>query len=320
MFRKTSGTVEVADFGLECGTRADLRIAVESYGDTAAPRGAILIAHGYTSSHRAVTPDGAPGGAHGWLGALIGPNRPLDTRSFVVISTNVLGSCFGSSGPRDNCPRTGQPYGTGFFPVTIGDMVSAQRAALLQMGISHLRGVIGYSYGGYIAFEWASRFPGMVEGAIAIASAPQGRGSPAELPRLSAVASAGRDALIEWRIGNLSVSGFAAWLRERHDSELRIQDELRRAATAWADEFDAASLFIMRRAALGFSRLETPGRPRRLLLFEGDTLFPARGRDNLPPDIRCDVIGGRYGHLSPVLDPLGLAQPLADSLAEISPA
>src|SRR5690606_9258434 len=87
---------------------------------------AVLVTHGYTSSHRFIlADDGASEGA--WSG-LVGPGKAIDTDRFFVICSNALGSCYGSTGPASIDPRTGRAYGAGFPEIKFDDVVRLQRA------------------------------------------------------------------------------------------------------------------------------------------------------------------------------------------------
>src|SRR5512146_913336 len=72
----------------------------------------------------------------------------FDLERDCVVGTNLIGSCYGSTGPASLNPATGKPYGADFPLVSIRDAVRAQAAALEQLGIERLRVVIGGSIGG----------------------------------------------------------------------------------------------------------------------------------------------------------------------------
>jgi homoserine O-acetyltransferase len=103
---------------------------------------------------------------------VVGPGLPIDTERYFVICANVLGGCMGSTGPntaRDD--GADEPWGTEFPPITIGDMVRAQKRLTDHLGISRLFAVIGGSMGGMQVLEWAAAFPDAVYAAVPIATA-----------------------------------------------------------------------------------------------------------------------------------------------------
>ena len=98
----------------------------------------------------------------------------FDAARDCILGTNLIGSCYGSTGPKSVNPATWKPYGAAFPLVTIGDMVRAQARALDALGVRRLRVVIGGSTGGMQALQWAVDFPERVRRCIAIAAAPLG--------------------------------------------------------------------------------------------------------------------------------------------------
>jgi homoserine O-acetyltransferase len=81
-----------------------------------------------------------------------------------------LGSCMGSTGPCSINAETDYPYGLDFPFVTIGDMVQAQKALMVHLGIKKILSVIGGSIGGMQVLEWCVRYPEMVVSAIPLAT------------------------------------------------------------------------------------------------------------------------------------------------------
>jgi homoserine O-acetyltransferase len=156
---------------LECGRHlANLAVAFRAYGALNAARSnAILICHALTGDQYVA--DRHPlTGRPGWWEVLVGPGRVIDTERYFVLCANVLGGCMGSTGPASR-REDGTPWGTGFPPVTIRDMVRAQKLLIEHLGIDRLFAVIGGSMGGMQVLEWASTFPDAVFAAAPIATA-----------------------------------------------------------------------------------------------------------------------------------------------------
>ncbi|MBI3325865.1 MAG: alpha/beta fold hydrolase, partial [Nitrospinae bacterium] len=174
--QKRTATLE--NFRLESGQiLPEVTLAYETYGQLASDgRNAILIAHGYTSNHHAAGRYSVTDARPGWWDRLIGPGKAIDTTRFFVVSSNMLGSCYGSTGPASLNPATGKPYGPQFPDITMPDIVTAQRDLLTHLGVSHLVAVGGPSMGGRQAFQWAVTFPDFMDGIVAVASSPKGLG------------------------------------------------------------------------------------------------------------------------------------------------
>jgi homoserine O-acetyltransferase len=98
----------------------------------------------------------------------------IDLETQAVLGINILGSCYGSTGPTSIDPATGLPYGVRFPLVQIADTVRAQSLLLDSLGIHRLQLAIGASLGGMQTLEWARQFPERIAHAIAIGAAPLG--------------------------------------------------------------------------------------------------------------------------------------------------
>ncbi len=175
-------------------------LAYHTYGQLNADRSnAILVCHALSGSqHAAGTRKDNPR-EMGWWFDCIGPGKAFDTNRFFVICSNVLGGCYGSSGPTTPNPATGQPYGLDFPVVTIGDMVNAQRHLIDHLGIDRLLCISGGSMGGMQVLQWASRYPERMRAAIPIATTA--RHSPQQI----AFDAVGREAILRdphWHQGS----------------------------------------------------------------------------------------------------------------------
>src|SRR5438270_337409 len=153
------------------GQFGPVTLAYETWGTlNAAGDNAVLITHALTGSshaHDAERPDDTK---VAWWNPLIGPGRYFDTSRYFVICSNIVGSCYGSTGPSSIDPDTGRPYGIRFPVITIHDMVEAQRRLIEHLGVRQLAMVAGGSIGGQQALEWAVAYPELVQKAIVVAA------------------------------------------------------------------------------------------------------------------------------------------------------
>lgn len=153
----------IGDLTLASGeTLAGVEVAYEMYGHLSpSADNVVLVCHALTGSAGA-------GGPGGWWEPLIGPGRAIDTDRYAVLCSNILGSCYGTTGPGSINPATGRAYGPGFPEITVGDMVEAQLALARGLGIRRLVSVAGGSLGGLQVLEWAARVPELVGSIIPI--------------------------------------------------------------------------------------------------------------------------------------------------------
>ena len=133
------------------------------YGEpNAAADNVIFVAHALSGSARVAD----------WWPRLFSEGGLLQVTGACVLGINLLGSCYGSTGPAALDPATGFPYGPHFPRVGVGDNVALQAKLLEKLGIPRLKLVMGASLGGMQALEWAIRFPERVERVISIGAAP----------------------------------------------------------------------------------------------------------------------------------------------------
>lgn len=108
----------------------------------------------------------------GWWEDFVGPDKAIDTNKFFVICTNVLGGCFGSTGPSSPYPlgESDVRWATRFPMLSIHDMTRAQLSLLDHLGIEKLYASIGSSMGGMQSLSMAYLSPERV-GRVASISA-----------------------------------------------------------------------------------------------------------------------------------------------------
>jgi len=288
---------------------------------------AILVCHALSGSARVAD----------WWPKMFGPPGIFDTERYCVIGINVIGSCYGSTGPCSSDPRTGKPYGGKFPLVSVADMVRAQVELLDSLGVWRLRTVIGGSIGGMQALQWAVDFPDRVERCIAIGAAPLSpmglalnhlqcqaiRNDPAwrndscdadnqplkglALARAIAVCSYKSPELFTERFGrnpNRNGEDPFSSLDERYD----VAGYLDYQGTSFAHRFDANSYLVLSRAmdtfdlARGYeSEAVALRRIRARVLLVGissDWLFPAQDILGLSERMQWAGVDARYEELS----------------------
>ena len=279
-------------FTLESGrTLPEMTLAFETYGTLARDgRNAILITHGFTSSHHAAgkyTPTGAPG----WWDGLIGPGKSIDTNRYFVVSSNMLGSSYGSTAPASANPATGKRYGPDFPTITLGDMVRAQRLLLESLGVHHLVAVAGPSFGGFQAFQWAVQYPDFMHGVVAVVTAPKGAGGDAAVKSLEDefakdpgwnggwhYDTGGIPAtMTAMRVATLTRYGQNEILAVTIPDQAARDARIRTMAEGWARQFDPNSMVALRKASVRFDAARDASKIRAKVLYvlsRTDKLFP----------------------------------------------
>jgi homoserine O-acetyltransferase len=282
-------------------------------------RNAILVTHGYTSGPNMIRPGVAS--SEGAWSSLVGPAAPIDTDRYFVICSNMLGSSYGSTNAASIDPRTGKPYGSRFPILSVADIVAAQRAMLDRLGVTHLRAVVGPSYGGYQAFQWAVSYPDFMDGIAPVVTSPL----PPQSDRTEGLrawfepdpAWNGGDyydrgdvkaTLTDLRVDTLSRYGLGESLAARFPDPQVAAAELRRIAAAWAQGFDANSLFILGRAMEGYDITKDYGKIRLPVLYvlsRTDALFPPSLALGVMAELRSAGVDASYfeidsehGHLA----------------------
>ena len=158
------GTVQYLNIGslaLESGaTLPAVTLAYETWG-TLNPdaSNAVLIEHALTGDTHVTR---GAGGEPGWWEQLAGPGAPVDTDRYFVVSVNILGGCYGSTGPSTAAPD-GRPWGARFPLVTLRDSTAAEARLADALGIGSWYAVLGGSLGGARALEWAVSYPARVQ-------------------------------------------------------------------------------------------------------------------------------------------------------------
>lgn len=141
-----------------------VRVAYSTYGQLNAQKdNAVVVCHALTGSSSVSS----------WWADALGAGKMLDTDKYFIVCANVLGGCYGSTGPTSINPQTDRTYGAQFPEITIGDMVRVQAALLEHLGVRHIRAVVGGSMGGMQALEWLRAYPERIGAGVIIGAPPR---------------------------------------------------------------------------------------------------------------------------------------------------
>ncbi len=310
------GTFKTRDFHLQSGALLpELKMAFETYGSLNADRtNAILVTHGISSTHYGGD-DPTLDRRRGWWREIIGPGKLLDTDRYCIIASNILGSCYGTTGPASINPSTGKPYGAAFPKIDYVDIVNAQHLMLCDLGISRLVAVAGASVGGFQAFQWAVSYPDFMKGILALDTAPWDpmnvKGSLPELMETFAAdpnwnggdyySSGGvTETLTKMRIDTLRGYGIEEKLAMTHTPD-QIEGLIGTAAREWAEEFDAHALIRQLQAWGDFDlrgQLDHLRAQVFYVLCDTDELFPSSIGEQVVATLRGNDINVTFHEIS----------------------
>ncbi|MBL7884637.1 MAG: homoserine O-acetyltransferase [Bacteroidia bacterium] len=108
-----------------------------------------------------------------WWNSLVGEGKTYDPTKHFIVCANIIGSCYGSSGPLTINPETQKPYYSSFPSVTIRDMVKAHIILRKHLGIEKINTIVGGSMGGYQVLEWVLTEPSVFEKQVLVATSSQ---------------------------------------------------------------------------------------------------------------------------------------------------
>lgn len=180
-------TLPVGDLPLESGAvLPEVVLGYETWGRlNADASNAILVLHALTgdthAAHGVAGPDADEDERRriespGWWEGLIGPGAAIDTDQYFVVCPNVVGGCYGSTGPASPAPASVDPrrapWGSRFPLVTVRDTVAAEARLADALGVGAWKLVVGGSMGGARALEWAATFPERVGACAVVAAGP----------------------------------------------------------------------------------------------------------------------------------------------------
>ncbi|MEM9556183.1 MAG: homoserine O-acetyltransferase [Acidobacteriota bacterium] len=309
-------------------------IAYRSWGRLDPGSDAVLVCHALTGSADADL----------WWSEVFGPGRALDPTRELIVCSNVLGSCYGSTGPTST-RADGRRWGGDFPRVTIRDMVRAQAALLDHLGVRRLRLVVGGSMGGMQALEWPLLFPDRVDAVaaigcsarhspwciglseaqrLAIRADPKWRGGayPADDPPAGGLAAARAMAMCTYRSWHSFEERFGRRLQDSDDDLFAVESYLRHHGEKLIERFDPATYVTLTHAMdshdVGRGRggvaraLGSLEQPVLVVSIDSDVLYPPVEQKQLVQQLphgelmRLESAHGHDGFLIDV-DPLAAA-------------
>lgn len=309
-----------APFVLESGAvLEELQIAFQTYGAlNRQGDNVVWVCHALTANAEAAD----------WWEGLVGEGKLFDPAHYFIVCANMLGSCYGSTGPTSINPTTGKSYGADFPLLTIRDLVQAHRLLQGHLGIGKIRIAIGGSMGGQQVLEWAVSDPALFEQICLLATnavhSPWGiafneaqRMAIEADPTLdSGAPEAGKQGLEAARaIAMLSYRSYESYRRSQSESTTeKIDDFLASSYQRYQGlklhrRFDARTYLTLSKAMdshhIGRGRGGATAalaqiRAQALVIgIESDVLFPPEEQAFLAkniPDAYLEIMDSHYGH------------------------
>jgi len=263
-------------FELESGeTIDDLKIAFETFGTLNKQRSNIIWVFHAISGHTNVME---------WWPGLFGEEKVYDPSSYFIICANCIGSPFGSSRPQD----------LDFAHFTVRDTVKAFQYLAIDLNIQHIHSIIGGSFGGYQALEFAYSFIGKIDHMILLASS-------------AGLKAARALALLTYRTSEVFIENQTDDTEELNG--LKAATYISYQADKFSNNFDAVSLYYLTKCIdthnIGRNRkgvvkaLQRVDIPALIIGFTSDLLVPIDAQRFLQkhlPEATLHEIDSIFGH------------------------
>ena len=298
----------------------DVEVAYRTWGSLSERSdNAILVEHALTGSPH----------IDEWWGDILGPGKALDPERDFVVATNVLGSCYGTTGPTSRRNGGADVWGADFPKITVRDMVNLEARVADAFGIARWSLIVGGSLGGMRALEWAVSYPARTA-SIAVLGAPARHSAwavgwnaiarsalladpkfrdgryPAEDPPRAGLAAARAASMLSYRSFDGLDDRFG---RRTEEGRFDVERWLDRHGETFVERFDANSWLTLSRAMDTHDIARGRGEIDALLselgvraLFVGissDVLYPAREVEGVAarwPSARYELVESIHGH------------------------
>ena len=149
-------------FPLESGKQLpELQITYHTFGKlNSAKDNVIWVCHALTANSDVMD----------WWCGLFGQTDLFNPDEYFIVCANIVGSCYGTTGPLSINPETGKPFFRSFPLISVRDMVQAHNLLSQHLNITQIHTLIGGSLGGQQAMEWAIVQPALIKNLILIAT------------------------------------------------------------------------------------------------------------------------------------------------------
>ena len=307
-------------FELEIGGYfPELTLAYHTYGELSPDKSNVIwVCHALTAN---ADPEE-------WWPGMVGEGCYFDPKKYFIVCANMLGSCYGSTGPLSINSETEKPYYLTFPEVTIRDMVRAYDLLRKHLGIRKINTVIGGSCGGHQALEMVLLQPDLIENLIVcVSSATESAWSKAvhttQRMAMEADATWGEEdenAAVKGMkaargIGLLTYRTIDAYIQTQSDENDEKLDNFKASSyikyqgEKLAKRFNAYSYWYLSKAldthnvARGRSSIEkvlNSIKPRTLIIsIDSDMLIPVSEQNILAKNIqgaKHEIIHSDFGH------------------------
>lgn len=264
-----------------------------------------------------------------WWPGLVGENCVINPNDHFIVCVNIIGSCYGSSGPLTINPETRQPYYSSFPVVSIRDMINAFILVRKKLGIDKIKLLMGGSMGGYQVLEWCLIEPDVIQNSFVITTSAsesawgiaihtaQRLAIEADTTWKNNSADAGKDGIKAARaIGMLTYRNYKIFHDKQTDPDISKTDNYKASSyilhqgNKLAERFNAQSYWLLTKSmdshniARGrFNTLEEALRqihqPTLIIGIDSDILCPNAEQKFLAehiPDSTLHIISSDYGH------------------------
>lgn len=327
-------------FPLENGqSLAALTIAYKTYGTLKPDSKVVWVCHALTANADVAD----------WWQGLVGTGFVINPEEYFIVCANILGSCYGTTGPLSIDPNTGQPYYHNFPLISIRDMVKAHILLRGHLGISSIHLLMGGSMGGYQALEWCMMEKKAIDRLLLLATSPtesawgiavhatQRLAIEADATWQEATPTAGSKGLRAARaVGMLTYRNYGIMVQKQTDPDTEKLDNFRAASyinyqgDKLVRRFNAYSYWLLTKAMdthhLGRGRggdveavLKTIQQKTLLIGISSDILCPLEEQRHISqylPNASLVEIDSVYGHDGFMVETGKISQHLAHWLKE----